>query len=37
MVDADLIRSRKFKVVLDGCCGAGNVVSPILLRELAVN
>ncbi|HEX8236901.1 MAG TPA: phosphoglucosamine mutase [Abditibacteriaceae bacterium] len=34
IVDADLIRSKKYKVVLDGCCGAGNVVSPILLRQL---
>jgi phosphomannomutase len=33
-VDADLIRSKKFKVVLDGCCGAGNTISPILLQEL---
>ena len=33
-VDADLIRSKKFKVVLDGCCGAGNTISPQLLREL---
>jgi phosphomannomutase len=28
IVDADLIRSKKYKVVLDGCCGAGNVISP---------
>ncbi len=34
LVDADLIRSKKYKVVLDGCCGAGNVVSPTLLQEL---
>ena len=33
-VDADLIRAKKFKVVLDGCCGAGNQISPQLLREL---
>ncbi|HEX8832588.1 MAG TPA: phosphoglucosamine mutase, partial [Abditibacteriaceae bacterium] len=34
LVDADLIRSKKFKVVLDGCAGAGNTISPIVLREL---
>lgn len=33
-VDADLIRSKKYKVVLDGCCGAGNTISPLLLKEL---
>ncbi len=33
-VDADLIRSKKFRVVLDGCCGAGNQISPQLIREL---
>ena len=33
-VDADLIRSKKFKVVLDGCNGAGSLISPQLLREL---
>jgi phosphomannomutase len=34
LVDADAIRARKFKVVLDGCCGAGNTISPLVLREL---
>ncbi len=33
-IDAEAIRARKFKVVLDGCCGAGNVISPQLIREL---
>jgi phosphomannomutase len=34
LVDADKIRAKKFKVVLDGCAGAGNTISPLLLREL---
>jgi phosphomannomutase len=34
LVDANAIRARKFKVVLDGCCGAGNTISPLVLREL---
>jgi phosphomannomutase len=34
LVDVEAIRARKFKVVLDGCCGAGSQVSPQLLREL---
>jgi phosphomannomutase len=34
LVDADLIRSKKFKVVLDGCNGAGSVISPQVLRAL---
>lgn len=34
LVDADAIRKRKFKVVLDGCCGAGNTISPLLIHEL---
>jgi phosphomannomutase len=33
-IDADAIRAKNFKVVLDGCCGAGNQISPHLLREL---
>ena len=33
-IDAEAIRAQKFKVVLDGCCGAGNVISPALIREL---
>jgi phosphomannomutase len=33
-VDVEAIRERKFKVVLDGCCGAGNQISPQLIREL---
>ncbi len=34
LVDVEAIRARKFKVVLDGCCGAGNVISPTVLRDL---
>jgi phosphomannomutase len=34
LVDVEAIQARKFKVVLDGCCGAGNVVSPHLLERL---
>lgn len=33
-VDVEAIRARQFKVVLDGCNGAGNVVSPRLLEIL---
>lgn len=33
-IDVEAIRARKFKVVLDGCCGAGNTISPQLIREL---
>lgn len=33
-VDANAIRARKFKVVLDGCCGAGNTISPQLIEQL---
>lgn len=34
LVDADAIRARAFKVVLDGCCGAGATISPLLLERL---
>jgi len=34
LVDVEAIRARKFKVVLDGCCGAGSKISPQVLREL---
>ena len=34
LVDADAIRARKFKVVLDGCAGAGNTISPLLIHAL---
>ena len=34
LVDVELIRSKKFKVVLDGCNGAGSVISPNVLRAL---
>jgi phosphomannomutase len=34
LVDVEKIRARKFKVVLDGCCGAGATISPILLEKL---
>jgi phosphomannomutase len=33
-VDVEAIRAKQFKVVLDGCCGAGNQISPQLIREL---
>ncbi|MDD2438851.1 MAG: phosphoglucosamine mutase [Methanosarcinaceae archaeon] len=33
-VDADLIRGRRFKVVVDTGCGAGALTLPFLLREL---
>lgn len=34
MIDVDLIRSKRFKVVLDCCNGAGGVISPVLLHKL---
>jgi phosphomannomutase len=33
-IDVEAIRKKKFKVVLDGCSGAGNTISPALIREL---
>ena len=33
-VDADAIRAKRFKVVLDGCNGAGSLISPQLLEKL---
>jgi phosphomannomutase len=33
-VDVEAIRAKKYKVVLDGCNGAGNTVSPRLLQIL---
>ena len=33
-VDAEIIRSRRFKVVVDTGCGAGSLTLPFLLREL---
>ncbi len=33
-VDVPLIRSRRFKVALDSCNGAGSVITPRLLEEL---
>jgi len=33
-VDAGLIRSKKFKVTLDSCNGAGSVITPQLLEAL---
>lgn len=33
-VDAETIRSRKFKIVADTGCGAGSLTLPFLLREL---
>lgn len=34
VLDLQLIRSKRFKVVLDTCNGAGGVISPVLLRKL---
>jgi phosphomannomutase len=34
LVDVEKIRQRKFKVVLDCCCGAGTTISPQLLEAL---
>lgn len=34
LVDVPLIRSKNFHVVLDGCNGAGNVISPRVLEVL---
>jgi phosphomannomutase len=33
-VDVEAIRAKNFKVVLDGCSGAGNQISPQLIHEL---
>jgi phosphomannomutase len=33
-VDADLIRSKNFRVVVDCCNGAGTTITPTLLRRL---
>lgn len=33
-IDVSLIKSRRLKVVIDCCNGAGSVISPKLLREL---
>lgn len=33
-VNAEVIRSRRFKVVIDTGCGAGSLTLPLLLREL---
>ncbi|KPM33509.1 Phosphoglucosamine mutase [Croceitalea dokdonensis DOKDO 023] len=37
LVDADLIRSKKFKVVVDGVNSTGGLAIPKLLRELGVD
>lgn len=34
LVDVERIRAQKYKVVLDGCCGAGATISPLLLQRL---
>jgi phosphomannomutase len=34
LVDAEKIKARKFKVVLDACNGAGGTISPLLLERL---
>jgi len=34
LINGHKIRERRFKVVLDGCCGAGGVISPTLLDML---
>ena len=36
-VDAETIRSRRLKVVVDTGCGAGSLTLPFLLRELGCN
>jgi len=33
-VDAETIRSRRLKIVVDTGCGAGSLTLPFLLREL---
>ena len=33
-IDVKLIRSKKFKVAIDSCNGAGAIITPMLLREL---
>jgi len=33
-VNVDLIKSKHFHVVLDGCCGAGSAISPLVLDAL---
>ena len=34
LVDGGKLRSRRLKVVVDACCGAGGVIIPQLLRQL---
>jgi len=34
LIDVEKIKSKKFKVVIDACCGAGALISPLLLEEL---
>ena len=34
LIDAELIKKNRFKVVLDCCNGAGSVASPLLLKAL---
>jgi phosphomannomutase len=34
MLNVSAIRRKRFRVVLDCCCGAGGAVSPLLLQEL---
>ncbi|HVF10152.1 MAG TPA: phosphoglucosamine mutase [Abditibacteriaceae bacterium] len=34
LVDSEAIKAKRFKVVLDGCCGAGSVISPAVLEAL---
>jgi len=34
LVDQEAIKERHFKVVLDGCNGAGSVISPLVLHAL---
>ncbi len=34
LVDVERIKARRFRVVLDACCGAGGTISPELLERL---
>ncbi len=33
-IDVDLVRSKRFKVALDSCNGAGSVITPMFLEKL---
>jgi phosphomannomutase len=34
MVKVEAIQQRRFKVVVDACCGAGGLITPVLLNRL---